>query len=353
MPERSAKRTLCLLIVLLTFSSCMNREFRTYRKSLSDGRYDTEFPSGDAAPAIAALSRSEKKIYSVSHYTTWQFDRSSRILRYQVSSGEFRKLAVGTISTQETVVGTGTIMLASEGRVALLTCAHVVESPDTLISWYDPANEDQLPVVRSISIREKQENWVRDLGDCGPFTVLASDPADDIAILGRRCTPEGTPPTVFPCLFGHSEELEWGTFVYIFGYPMGNPVVTKALVSKPNGGDTGDFTVDALLNKGFSGGIILAIRDGVPNFELVGMVKSVSSGDEYYLRPASDDKKYYEIFPYRGDVFVGSRELVSYGINFTVPTGKILSFYNRNRDELLRQGFNLDAFFGLTLKNSP
>ena len=208
-----------------------------------------------------------------------------------------------------------------------------------------------MPVIKSISIKEKQENWVRDLGSCGSFTLLASDPETDIAILGKSCEVPDTPPLVFPYPYGKAEELEWGSFVYIFGYPMGNPVVTKAIVSKSVKGDSGDFTVDALLNKGYSGGIILAIRDGVPNFELVGMVKSVSSEEEYYLRPSSDDKKYYEIFPYRDDIYVGSLEQVHYGINFIVPAGKILDFYLKNREELIREGYDLDPFFGLSMKS--
>jgi hypothetical protein len=338
------------LVMLLTLSACLNREFRLYQKSLADGRYDSEFPARNASQEIGAIAQSVKKIYSVSHYTTWQFNRESRVLMYHIKSGMYSKMSVGTISTQETVFGTATVIMAAGGKVAVLTCSHVVNSPDTLVAWYDASDEDQMPVIKSISIREKQENWVRDLGSCGSFTVLASDPEQDIAILGKTCGTLDPPPVVFPYPYGNAAELDWGSFVYIFGYPMGNPVVTKALVSKSVKGDPGDFTVDALLNKGYSGGIILAIRDGVPNFELVGMIKSVSSEEEYYLRPSSDDKKYYEIFPYKGDVFVGSLEQVHYGLNFTIPAGKVLEFYRKNREGLIREGYDLDPFFGLALK---
>ena len=350
MSDRRLTSILSFLILLLVLSGCMNREYRAYQKSLRDGRYDSEFPAHNASQEIGSIAQSVKKIYSVSHYTTWQFDRASGVLNHHLRSGIYAKMSVGTISTQETVFGTATVIMAGAGKIAVLTCGHVVTSPDTLVTWYDPSGEDQMPFIKSISVKTKQENWVRDLGSCGSFTLLASDPELDIAILGKTC---GTPdplPVVFPYPYGNAEELDWGSFVYIFGYPMGNPVVTKALVSKSVKGGPGDFTVDALLNKGYSGGIILAIRDGVPNFELVGMIKSVSSEEEYYLRPSSDDKKYYEIFPYRGDVFVGSLEQVHYGLNFTIPAGKILDFYRRNREELIRQGYDLDPFFGLSVK---
>ncbi|MCK9203995.1 MAG: hypothetical protein M0P58_06080 [Bacteroidales bacterium] len=48
-----------------------------------------------------------------------------------------------------------------------------------------------------------------------------------------------------------------------------------------------------LLNKGFNGGTILAVRDGIPNFELVGLVKSISTKREYVLCPRNDMNVYY------------------------------------------------------------
>jgi hypothetical protein len=349
MPERR-RNTAFLLIVFLAFSGCMDRELRDYRRTLSDGRYDSEFPSRNASDEISTIASSVHKLYSVSYYTTWQFTRESRVLRFHMIAGLFTKMAVGTISTQESVFGSATVVLAGGNKVALLTCDHIVNSPDTMVTWYEPTEEEPVPFIKSISIKEKQENWVRNLGDCGPFIVLASDFNLDIAIIGKTCGSLAEEPVVFPYPYGRSSELEWGSFVYIFGYPMGQPVVTKAIVSKPVKDDPDEFTVDALLNKGYSGGLILAIRDGVPHFELVGLVRSVSSDEEYYLRPASNDERYYEIFPYKGEMYVNTREQVHYGLNFTVPAGKILGFYKKHRDELVREGYDLDPFFGLAEK---
>jgi hypothetical protein len=349
MPDRR-KSAIFLLTVFLTFSSCMDRDLRGYRKILSDGRYDSEFPSRNASGELGSIAQSVRKLYSVSYYTTWQFTRETRVLPFHIVSGLFTKMAIGTISTQESVSGSATIAMADGKKVALLTCSHIVHSPDTVVSWYDPSGEDQMPVIRSISIKEKQENWVRGMSGCGPFTVLATDPELDVAIIGTTCTTMEQEPVVFPYPYGSSSELEWGSFVYLFGYPAGTPAITKAIVSKPLRDDPDEFTVDALLNKGYSGGIILAIRDGVPHFELVGMVRAVSSEEEYYLRPATSDKRYYEIFPYRGELFADTREEVHYGINFTVPAGKIIGFYKKHRYELVREGYDLDPFFGLAEK---
>ena len=142
MSDRRLISVTSFLVITLILGACMNREFRAYQKSLRDGRYDSEFPSRNASPEIGAIAQSVKKIYSVSYYTTWQFNRDSRVLNHHLRSGTFARMPVGTISTQETVFGTATVITAATGKVAVLTCAHVVASPDTLVSWYDPSGED-------------------------------------------------------------------------------------------------------------------------------------------------------------------------------------------------------------------
>ncbi|MCK7529466.1 MAG: hypothetical protein MZV64_73895 [Ignavibacteriales bacterium] len=52
-------------------------------------------------------------------------------------------------------------------------------------------------------------------------------------------------------------------------------MVTKAIVSNPSRDESGSFLVDAVVNNGMSGGLVLAIKDGVPNFEMVGMIQWV------------------------------------------------------------------------------
>jgi len=323
--------------------SCVNKTMRTWQESLRDGRYDSEFPSRNASPEIETITHSVRKLYNVSHYTTYQFTHEARVSKFNIRDGSFRKYAFGTISTQESGFGTATMLYSEGNKVALLTCAHVVLRPDTLISLYDPIPGDPATWVRSISILEKQENWIKDFYDCGSFVILAADMDKDIAILGKECEHLDKPVEVFSYPKGNAKELGWGSFVYLIGYPMGTPVVTKALVSKPNPASPQEFTVDALLNKGFSGGVILAIRDGVPNFELVGMIKSVSSTREYYLKPESDDQTYYQVFPYSGTVHVGSLEQVQYGLNYVIPMEEIRAFYSDHREGLVRDGYNLDS----------
>ncbi|MDP1623096.1 MAG: hypothetical protein Q8M08_12245 [Bacteroidales bacterium] len=173
----------------------------------------------------------------------------------------------------------------------------------------------------------------------------AIDISNDIAILGKKC--EMLTDTVIPLQYhsGYASDLGWGSIVYIFGFPLGNQVMTRGLASPAPKRPMGDFSIDALLNHGFSGGIILATRSGIPDFELLGMVKTVHSTREEYLKPATDQQRTPDWMAYRGDAVVGKSDHIQYGLNAVVPVEAIRDFYRKNRDELILNGYDLDYFF--------
>ena len=171
-----------------------------------------------------------------------------------------------------------------------------------------------------------------------------------ISLLGKEVTgPIQSDLTVLDYPLGRSEELEWGSFVYIMGYPLGHAMITRGIVSDPTRIKKGSFLIDAVFNQGFSGGPVIAVRDGVPNFEIVGMVKSSAALHKYYLKPADTDHVADMNFnePYEGDVRIESEKDIQYGITFSVTTKTLLDFYKDHRKELLEQGYDLDAFFGI------
>jgi hypothetical protein len=335
------------LVALVVFSGCVKHKIAATNKGASTGRYGSEFPSRNASGEIEKITYSVKKVYSISSYTTYQFKREAKITGYHLRQETYKQAAWGVISINETVFGTATIIGFANSQVALLTCAHIVTSPDTLISYFEPTEENPLQYIQSFSVKEKQENWVKELSSCGPFHVLASDISTDIAILGKNCESLIETVTPFPYPSGHAKELAWGSFVYIFGYPMGNQMITRGIASPAAKRPMGEFSIDALLNKGYSGGIILALRNGVPNFELVGIVKTVNSTREEFLKPASGQQRTPDWLPYKGDVCVGKSDNIQYGLNTVVPYESILEFYKKNRQELITKGYNLDNFFHL------
>ncbi len=334
-----------IFISLLPGTACIHKKVSLASGQKTQGGYDSQFPSGDVSNGIVTLSQAVKKIYSISSYTTWKFRREQAITRFDILRGSYKNQAWGIISTKETVFGTGVVASVTAKKIALLTCAHIIDSPDTLISYFPSQGDDPAACIQSFSIKEKQENWVKDLPSCGSFTVLASDIPNDIAILGKDCEALTDTVTLFPFPAGRAHDLGWGSFVYIFGYPLGNLMVTTGIVSLLSKRPNGEFSVDALLNKGCSGGVIVAVRNGIPNFELVGLVKNVGSDREEFLKPASDRPPGIDWMPYKGDFNVGTREIIQYGLNAVVPIEAILDFYINRRSSLIESGFNLDNFF--------
>ena len=118
-------------------------------------------------------------------------------------------------------------------------------------------------------------------------------------------------------------------------------MITKAIVSSPNLDDNGSFLTDAVINRGFSGGIVLAIRDGVPNFELVGMVQRVPKEDEDFIKPKSlkNDARYNSLVPYQDELYVDRRISLRYGIAKIVSIETILEFIKDTKELLNSNGY--------------
>jgi S1-C subfamily serine protease len=129
---------------------------------------------------------------------------------------------------------------------------------------------------------------------------------------------------------------------------MGHKMITKGIVSSPNKDKKGSFLTDAPFNRGFSGGAVLAIRDGVPNFELVGLAKSVSAISSYVLTPSKEyDQSLYDPgTPYTGDVFVDQKTDIRYGITSVISTETIKEFFDRNEQAFKDKGYDFKYLFG-------
>jgi hypothetical protein len=164
----------------------------------------------------------------------------------------------------------------------------------------------------------------------------------DLALLGKKYGSQaGIHLPVFNYPMGKAKEVEWGTFVYLVGYPINFKMITKAIVSSPMRDESGSFIVDAVINPGFSGGLVLAIRDGVPNFEFIGLVQWVPEDTENMIVPEAlkNNASYNPVVPYKGDVFVRKHSTIKYGIAKIIPVETVLNFINQNKAYLIQQGY--------------
>ncbi len=339
------------VFAMLTFAllnlSCYSIIYKASLPALNDGKYDSQFPYFDASEKLKEIGETVKLVSCMAVYDDYIFPEESNIKLSAVNKFVLRTKTVKVSQTEHTVAGSGTIIYSQPGKIALLTCAHLVDFPDTVVTYFADQKGIASPFVQSISIKIKQFNFVPELPGFGEVNILLSDSDIDLAILGKTIDKKST--AVFPVFNypnGSAKELEWGSFIYSMGYPFNYKMLTSGIVSKSYKEKDGTFLINTVVNRGFSGGIVLGIRDGVPNFELVGIILSIISENKYYLKPkfSIDSIKYNINSRYLGDVYIGKLSEIRYGLTRVLPIETILDFLKNNKSILDSQGYNLDTF---------
>lgn len=335
-----------LLGIGLVLFACKGTIYEAVYPTLSDGKYDSEFPYRNCSKQLEEIAASLVKVDVLVFYETFLFSQSDQITMHQLKlSGKAENLASSSNVFSESVGGTALTLEAGANHLAYLTCAHILDYPDTVVSYY-PYPDDNY--IQALAIKARQQNRVSSSPPGSALEVLAIDSRTDIAILGKELEPSpGMIVNSFSYPIGSSEELDWGSFVYIMGYPLGHAMITRGIVSDPDRISKGSFLIDAVFNQGFSGGPVIAVRDGVPNFEMVGMVKSSAALNKHYLVPEYTDNvsdiNLNE--PYSGKLKIQTEKDIQYGVTFSVSTGTLISFYKKNKRQLIDEGYDLDWFF--------
>ena len=340
------KRLIPIMLLCMQFIvqlSCTKKIYDVVYPTLNDGRYDSEFPYRNASEQLEEISNSVKMLNYIVYYKTYLFSENQKVLQSDINNKKIKDKAIDVGYFNETVSGTATIIFYDGVKVGLLTCAHIGNFPDTALTYFEPTAGGKKQNIQQMAIKVREHYFVNEIPGIADFEVVASDKKRDLALLSKRVLNDPyqrIKPFNYP--IGESSDLELGSFVYIIGYPMGHKMITKGIVSNKRDNKSHSFLIDALFNRGFSGGIILAIRDGVPNFELVGMAKSVSAKNQYFLTPDPLDREleYSPKFPYSGDVYVKRFEDINYGITYTISTDEIIKFLKENETQLLQKGFN-------------
>ena len=331
------------LFLLLLLNSCTST-LETVYPTLNDGKYDSEFPYKSSSTELQRISETVQRINCTVFYKIYTLRAESEVTYQMLTDAVIKENADTEDYGNNSLSGTACTVYSENGAVALITCAHIVSFPDTIIEYRLNADGTSSPFIETISFKDKQSIYVAGFPEGSEVELLAKDDQDDIALIGRKYSGQtGFRIPVFPYPAGESKELEWGTFVYLFGYPINYQMVTKAIVSSPNRDSQGSFLVDAVVNPGFSGGLVLAIRDGVPHFELVGMVQWVPEDDELFLAPQklSAGRTYNPFVAYKGDIFTKKHKSIKYGITKIIPVELIKSFLEKNRVKLKSEGYEI------------
>jgi len=342
MKKRNLSSTIWLLISIFIFNGC---SFTTYEKvypTLADGKYDSEFPYKSTSEELNKISETIQRVNTTAFYKIYVFDEKGNFTLNDIKNKRVSENASKEALADNSSSGTAVTVYSENGNVALLTCAHTITFPDTIIAYkYDDLGFST-SYIESISIKEKQVIYVAGFPEGSQVEVLAIDNNADIALIGRKYgAQKGIFFPSFNYPLGKAKEVEWGTFVYLVGYPINFKIITKAIVSSPRRDDAGSFLVDAVINPGFSGGLVLAIRDGVPNFELIGMVQWVPEEEESLIYPENLKTKstYNPVVPYEGNFYVRKHSAIRYGIAKIIPVENIMAFLHKNKSYINEKGF--------------
>ncbi len=334
-----------LISLMIFYSGCTTTITKIEKNILKDGKYDGEFPYADATGTFEEILNSVKLINSMAFFETYVFDRAQNIRFNKKDFEKIKKRAVEVEHFHDTFSGTGTVIYSDNEHALLLTCAHLLNFPDTTVTYFVNDDGTFSGYVESIIIKVKQTNFLPELSDGIVVNILAKDDDLDLALVGNTFSPPNLMKLHtlnFP--IGNPAELNWGSLVYLFGYPLNNKLITRGIVSKPLKKKTDYFLLDAVINRGFSGGPVFAIRDGVPNFEFVGIIRSTFAEKRFLLKP-SDQESYTPNIPYEGKIYVKRDYKFKYGVSKVIPVNVIAEFIKSNKDVLIRKGFFTREFF--------
>jgi hypothetical protein len=331
---------------LISFS-CSTTSYREVYPLLTDGKYDSEFPYRGCSDQLEKIAASVRMISCIAYYKSYLFPLEQKIRRQDIKNSNLHNKAIKEIFLNRTASGSATIIYYQNNRIALLTCAHVVNFADTILTYFRGEDRKETEFIQSIAVKDHQSNYVASIQGARNLEILALDNSSDLAVVGQRMYEPAQNIPVFDYPLGKAKELEWGAFVYLFGYPSGYQIVTKGIVSSPNRDRHGAFLTDAVFNRGFSGGIILAIRDGVPNFELVGMAALVPASRQYFITPSKEGENFdfSQDVPFKGDVYVESHTDIVYGIAPAISSELMIEFLETNQSQFQEQGYDLRSFY--------
>ena len=334
-----------ILLATFLFISC-STSYKNVFPTLNDGKYDSEFPYMAASEQLEEISNTIERVNCIAFYNSYQLKDGSKIKKSDLNEETIDKNLKGNIFYERTSSGTATVLSNENGYVALLTAAHIVSFPDTEITYFSDANGLYTDYVESIAIKQSQKNYIAGFPNRSEVNILIIDNDIDVALLGNKYKPSFSISLhVFNYPNGNAKELEWGNFVYFFGYPLNYKMISKGIVSSPSYDNDGSFLIDGVVNRGFSGGIVLAVRDGVPNFELIGIIQWMPEETFSVLTPPKSLSNYNKLIPYHGKEYVDQLRLYKYGITKVIPVNVIENFIRKNEGYLMQKGYDLKNFF--------
>ncbi len=307
----------------------------------------SDFPLYNTSKLLEKILPSVVHLNVLAFYQVYEFNAESKVSRRDVRRRTFEQKAASKSYIHRPASGTATAIYNDDQKLALITCAHIVAFPDTVLQYFYDENGARTLFLQRIWVKRKQENFLVGAAAGEQLQILAIDTKTDLAVVGTSKLTHSVPLSVINLAPGSAVDLKWGSFVYLIGFPKGFKMVVHGLASHREYGKLHEFLVDAPFNRGFSGGLVLAVRDAGKNLEWVGLANSSAAEEEYDLSPANIDKTSFGDVPvpYNGPVEISPRRRINYGITFGISGELIRQFLAENQTALEQAGFRREAFF--------
>lgn len=329
------------LVFLVVYSCASSSSTRRPFYDNEKGYYTSAFPTKDVTSQLADIQRSVLRITSTSIYSTYFLDSTTNLTLDELKQLDIAQVASRQSTIDQSKAGTAISILQNNQHTVLVTAAHVLAAPDTLISFKRGANIPENKYLYSVSIKLKQRNYVHTFTDLREIDILATSRAHDLALFEIANNDEAFVATPISINTGAAKKLRMGSFIYVMGFPLGSAMVTRGIVSAPDYDNQGNFLTDALFNHGISGGLIVASRDNFSSLEWIGMSITASASEQSFLVPNPNKRdQYRNMQTYADTAFVAKKSIINYGVTQALPIEKILLFLYQNEDKLNRLGLS-------------
>lgn len=329
---------IAFLFASIAFYGCGTKQVITEGNS-GDGYYRNSAQADRFSRQIDQGFESVRRLQNTVMYRTYLFNPGQTITRSQIGSFRIENVAIDSEVESVTNAGTATVLSNNEIKAVFLTAAHTVSRPDTVIHMYDLDTGSPDDRVEAVSIKISENHFViADNGIIG-LDLVAINSSKDLALLISN-EPIEEQYNLEPINFdpGRFEEVEWGDMVVAMGYPRGVQMITQGVASLSNHPHR-SLVMDLNINRGFSGGIVFAMRADRAGMEWIGMITSAMGERELYLAPEDGiQTDYNPEIPYRGEIFVQNRPVIYYGISYAVDIDEIRRFVQENRNLLRARG---------------
>jgi len=238
-------------------------------------------------------------------------------------------------------VNGGGLIIYRDGRQTLiLTCEHVLTSPDTIRTFHRDTSGNETKIMTSRAVKKNETHHVIDqVNHLEPAEVIYTDSRTDLGLMtvGTKMA-VGVP---FASTIAYKTEVTWGDLAFVFGYPREIKQLTVGIISSAP--YPGAFSLGVVARFGFSGGPVFVVRPG-GDLELAGIVRDVHVNKLKYLAPppellSGQHLKTEDLALIAAEEY----DLIEYGTVYAVGAEKIGRFLKESQQVLEKKGISLSA----------